>query len=43
MWSVECGVRYASSTSGSVYEDFISVLFSLHTPHSTLHTIALAQ
>jgi hypothetical protein len=36
VWSVECGVRYASSTSGSVYDNSISVLFSLLTPHSSL-------
>jgi len=32
---VECGVRYASSTSGSVYDNSISVLFSLLTPPSS--------
>ena len=37
VWSEECGVRNVSSTSGLKYEYFISELFSLHTPHSTLH------
>ena len=32
---MECGVRYASSTSGSVYDNSISVLFSLLTPPSS--------
>ena len=43
MWSEECGVRYASSTSSFVYEYFISVLISLHTPHSTFHTIYIIR
>jgi hypothetical protein len=37
VWSEECGVRNVSSTSGLIYEYFISELFSLHTPHSTFH------
>ena len=37
MRSVECGVRYVSSTSDFVYKHCISVLFSFHIPHSTLH------
>ena len=37
VWNEECGVRNVSSTSGLKYEYFISELFSLHTPHSTLH------
>ena len=40
VWNEECGVRNVSSTSGLKYEYFISELFSLHTPHSTLHKTA---
>ena len=37
MWNEECGMRYDFKNKWFDNDYFISVLFSFHIPHSTLH------